>query len=217
MVPTRDEPEWVVSPDPRDHVSLTDASHLLASRLMARKNTGSVFEKVWADGTTISYGAYVRAFGRREKVTFGTNRQGWNTRRAEIEAERIVQQIERGTWVPPRLEAREDRLEVAMVDLGVAVDESFRVFASRWWRAKQLGLDAGTINDYQWRLGYLERFFGRYRLSEITPRVVDRFRDELHEQAEAIRAATARGRVLKETVTDKHGRTYERKRRPLSN
>lgn len=142
---------------------------------------------------------------------------GWNTRRAELEAERIVQQIERGTWVPPRLEPREDRLEAAMADLGVAVDESFRVFARRWWRAKQLGLDADTVNDYEWRLGYIERFFGRYRLSEITPRVVDRFRDELHEQAEAIRTATARGRVLKETVTDKRGRTYERKRRPLSN
>lgn len=184
---------------------------------MARKNTGSVFEKVWADGTTISYGAYVRAYGQREKVTFGTNKQGWNAQRAEIEAERIVQQIERGTWVPPRLEPREDRLEAAMTDLGVTVDESFRVFAKRWWRAKQLGLDADTINDYEWRLGYIERFFGRYRLSEITPRVVDRFRDELHEQAEAIRAATERGRVLKETVTDKRGRTYERKRRPLSN
>jgi integrase len=184
---------------------------------MARKNTGSVFEKVWSDGTTISYGAYVRAYGRREKVTFGTNKQGWNTRRAELEAERMVQQIERGTWVPPRLEPREDRLESAMADLGLTIDESFRVFAKRWWRAKQLGLDEDTINDYEWRLGYLERFFGRYRLNEITPRVVDRFRDELHEQAEAIRTATARGRVLKETVTDKRGRTYERKRRALSN
>ena len=157
------------------------------------------------------------AYGQREKVTFGTNKQGWNTRRAELEAERIVEQIERGTWVPPRLEPREHRLESAMADLGLTVDESFRVFAKRWWRAKQLGLDADTINDYGWRLGYIERFFGRYRLSEITPRVVDRFRDELHEQAEAIRAATERGRVLKETVTDKRGRTYERKRRPLSN
>jgi integrase len=201
----------------RDHAGPTDVSHRDTHHLMARKNTGSVFEKVWADGTTISYGAYVRAYGRREKVTFGTNKQGWNAKRAEIEAERIVQQIERGTWVPPRLEPREDRLEAAMADLGLTVDESFRVFAKRWWRAKQLGLDADTINDYEWRLSYIERFFGRYRLSEITPRVVDRFRDELHEQAEAIRAATERGRVLKETVTDKRGRTYERKRRPLSN
>jgi hypothetical protein len=55
---------------------------------------------------------------------------------------------------------------VAMADLGVTVDESFRVSAKRWWRAKRLGLDGDTINDYEWRLGYLARFFGRYRLSE---------------------------------------------------
>jgi hypothetical protein len=80
-----------------------------------------------------------------------------------------------------------------------------------------------TRNDYRWRLGYLEPFFGRYRLREITPRLVDRFRDELHEQAQAIRGAQERARAeggrrpLTETVTDKRGRTYERRRRPLSN
>ena len=48
-----------------------------------------------------------------------------------------------------------------------------------------------------WRLGYLERFFGRYRLSEITPQLIDRFRDELYEQAETIRQARARARTDK--------------------
>lgn len=103
-----------------------------------------------------------------------------------------------------------------MADLGVQIDESFRVFAKRWWRTKQLGLDGDTVNDYEWRLKYLEAFFGRYRLTEITPRLVDRFRDELHEQAEAIRAAAGRGRAFTETVTDRRGRTYERRRRVLS-
>ena len=90
----------------------------------------------------------MRAYGRYEKVTFGTNKQGWNRTRAELETERIVQQIERGTWVPPRLEPREDRLEEAMAALGVQVDETFRVFAKRWWRSKQLDLDENTFNDY---------------------------------------------------------------------
>ncbi len=144
------------------------------------------------DGETVSYGAQVRAYGRYEKVTSGTNKHGWNRTRAELETERIAQQIDRGTWVPPRLEPREDRLEEAMATLGVQVDETFRVFARRWWRSKQFGLDPDTINDYQWRLGYLQRFFDRYRLSEITPRLVDRFRDELHEQAETIRRAQER-------------------------
>ncbi len=56
---------------------------------MPRAATGNVFEKRWADGETISYGARVYAYGRREKVTFGTNRQGWNRQRAELEAEKI--------------------------------------------------------------------------------------------------------------------------------
>src|SRR5205823_10527042 len=69
----------------------------------------------------------------------------------------------------------------------------------------------------------LERFFGRYRLSEITPSQIDRFRDELYEQADTIRRAQERARTdkgrrpLMETVTDKWGRTYQRRRRPLSN
>ena len=109
--------------------------------LMPRPTQGHVVERPWADGKTVSYGAQVRAYGRYEKVTFGTNKQGWNRTRAELETERIMQQIERGTWVPPRLQPREDRLEEAMAALGVQVDETFRVFAMRWWRSKQLGLD----------------------------------------------------------------------------
>ena len=190
---------------------------------MPRQTQGHVIERAWSDGETITYAARVRAYGRYERVTFGTNKQGWNRTRAELETERILQQVERGTWVPPRLEPREDKAAEAMAALGVQLDETFRAFAKRWWRSKQLGLDEDTINDYEWRLGYLERFFGRFRIGEISPQLVDRFRDELHEQAETIRRAQERARAgkgrrpLMETVTDKRGRTYERRRRPLSN
>jgi integrase len=96
------------------------------------------------------------------------------------------------------------------------------VFAKRWWRAKQLGLDEDTINDYAWRLGYLERFFGRFWIGEISPQLVHRFHDELHEQAETIRNAQERpyGQGTAPAHgdrTDKRGRTDERRRRPLSN
>lgn len=184
---------------------------------MPRAATGNVFEKRWADGETISYGARVYAYGRREKVTFGTNRQGWNRQRAELEAEKILQQIERETWVPPRLLPREDRQADVMAGLGLRVDESFRLFATRWWSAKQRDVEPKTASDYAWRLHYLQRFFGRFQLAEIDVAAVDRFRNELRDQAEAIRGAGARGRVLMETVTDKHGRTYQRRHRPLSN
>lgn len=59
---------------------------------------------------------------------------------------------------------------------------------------------------------------GRYQLPEITTAVVDRFRDELHDQAETIRAEQARSaanesaRPLMEAVTDERRRTYRRRR-----
>ena len=50
---------------------------------------GHVIERRWSDGKTISYGAQVRSYGRHEKVTFGTNKQGWNrTRRDRDRADR---------------------------------------------------------------------------------------------------------------------------------
>ncbi|MGN6170954.1 MAG: phage integrase SAM-like domain-containing protein, partial [Solirubrobacteraceae bacterium] len=142
---------------------------------------------------------------------------GLESHGAELETERIIQQIERGTWVPPRLEPREERQAQAMAALGLQVDETFRAFAARWWRSKQLILAEKTFVDYSWRLGYLRQFFGRYRLSEITPQLVDRFRDELAEQAQTIRLAQKSGRPLMETATDSRGRSYERRRRALSN
>jgi hypothetical protein len=39
---------------------------------LARQTLGHVLERPWADGVTVSYGAQVRAYGRYEKVTFGT-------------------------------------------------------------------------------------------------------------------------------------------------
>ncbi|MHB8695804.1 MAG: tyrosine-type recombinase/integrase [Solirubrobacteraceae bacterium] len=183
---------------------------------MARPRSGSIDPHVCKDGS-ISYRARVRAYGRQEKVTLGNSKQGWNDVRAELELEKIIQQIERGTWVPPRLRAKADRLADAMVELGVDVDEQFRTFANNWWATKRLDLDENTVNDYEWRLTYLHRFFDRLRLRDIDVRVVDRFRDELRDQAETIRKAAERDKPMMETVTDKRGRTYQRRRKPLSN
>jgi hypothetical protein len=155
---------------------------------MARPLAGSIDSHLCKDGS-ISYRDRVRAYGRAEKVTLGNSKQRWNDVRAGLELEKIIQQIERGMWVPPRLRPRADRLAETMADLGIDVDEPFRTFANTWWEGKQLTLDDKTVVDYQWRLSYLHRFFDRYRLSEITVRVVDRFRDELADHAETIRQA----------------------------
>jgi hypothetical protein len=140
---------------------------------------------------------------------------------ADAIARKVVEIVD--ARVPPRLEPREDRLDEAMAQLGVRVDETFRVFANRWWKSKRLRIDESTLSDYQWRLATCTGSSAAYQLREITTAVVDRFRDELHDQAETVRAAQARaaasegGRPLMETVTDRRGRTYQRRRPPLSN
>jgi integrase len=184
---------------------------------MPAPSSGQLIEYLWRDGETVSYTARVYAYGRREHVTFGTSRQGWNRVRAELELERLLEQIEREVWVPPRLEPPKDRAAATLAQLGVRTDETFDVFARRWWRSKRLQLDASASHDYEWRLAYVRRFFGRHRLREIDVELVDRFRDELRERADTIRAAGARGRPLTETFADRRGRTYKRRRRPLSN
>jgi len=66
-------------------------------------------------------------------------------------------------------------------------------FAGRWWNSKRLRISENTIVDYEWRLSYLRRFFGRYDLSRIDVALVDRFRDELRRESETIRLATGLG------------------------
>ena len=203
---------------PLEHPGLQNHSLVLhaaaasrETRLMPRPNTGQVFEKRWADGETVSYGARVRAYGRREKVTFGTNKQGWNRTRAE-------------------LETREDRAADRARHLGPASARAARGSSARTrWRSSacrstrpsgsspsaggaqsSCGIDENTVNDYEWRLGYLERFFGRYRAQRdhVAPRrplprrAARAGRDDPRAQERAERQSA---RPLIETVTDKRG------------
>jgi hypothetical protein len=41
--------------------------------------------------------ARLRAYGRRYRIDFGTNHEGWSVERARVELDRILQQVERGT------------------------------------------------------------------------------------------------------------------------
>ena len=69
---------------------------------MPRPSSGQVTQRVWKDAETITFGARIVAYGRRHRLVFGTNGQGWNLTRAEIELEDIHQRVERGTWLPPQ-------------------------------------------------------------------------------------------------------------------
>ena len=70
---------------------------------MPRPRTGSIESYDWKDGRTVTWRLRVRDRGRRHRIDLGTNHEGWNADRARAELERIMGQIERGTWRPPRV------------------------------------------------------------------------------------------------------------------
>jgi integrase len=182
---------------------------------MAPANRGEVTEHLWKDGTTMSYGVRVRAYGKRYRLPLGDSRQGWNHMRAEIELERIEQQIQRGTWVPPEAKTTARR---SRRDERPDGHQPFGPFARKVVDAKKNhGLADATIEHLEWRLEYLLAEFGRNELAEIDVARVDRFRDELAKRSREIRAAADRGKPLIEMVKGKDGRPYRREKRALSN
>jgi len=89
------------------------------------------------DGLT-TYSLRVRAYGRREVVTLGTDADGWTMRKAERALEQILAETQVGVWRPPSMSA------------GGA--PTFHEFASRWWLARESELRPTTQADYEWRL-----------------------------------------------------------------
>lgn len=137
---------------------------------MPKRATGSVETHVWRHGRTVTFRGRFRAYGRRWRIDFGTNYEGWNEDRARVELERIVGQVARGTWEPPAADApvEFDR------------DETLHVTASRWWQRRESELAENTRLDYRWRLDHLLRHLARTPTAEIDARRVDDFRQKLH-------------------------------------
>jgi hypothetical protein len=52
---------------------------------MARRATGAIETHAWRGGRTVTVRARLRAYGRRYRIDFGTNHEGWNVERARVE------------------------------------------------------------------------------------------------------------------------------------
>jgi integrase len=138
---------------------------------MARRATGAIETHAWRDGRTVTVRARLRAYGRRYRIDFGTNHEGWSVERARVELDRILQQIERGTWQPP---GQADEPEAALDG-----DETLHVTASRWWQRRKAELAPNTRLDYRWRLDHVLRSLARERTAGLHVHRVDAFRGEL--------------------------------------
>lgn len=146
---------------------------------MSRPAKGSIVEREGKRGPT--YAIRFRAGGQRyfETLDVATREE------AEVKLRHRLADVERGLWTPPQpAPAPEPSKE----------EPSFHVFASEWLAARNAeGLAKKTLVDLHWSLEkHLLGFFARYRLSELTPQLVDAYKvAKAQERAEIDKAREA--------------------------
>ena len=135
---------------------------------MSRPATGQVIERTNAEGGT-TFALRFRAYGRREYVTLGVDRDGWNRQKAEEELANVLADVRRGIWRP---------IEPTPVPELPREEPTFHEFASEWLAAREAeGLAAKTLTDLRWSLvNHLLPHFAGLRLSQITVQEVDRYK-----------------------------------------
>lgn len=137
---------------------------------MPRAATGRIESHTWKDGETVSWLLRVRANGRRHTIKLGTNVEGWNAERAQVELDTVAEQIRRGTWKPDRPRRRPSADD----------DETLHETLTAWWEAKRKRkLRPKTIEDYEWRLENLLRFRPETPTADINGGWVDGLTAEL--------------------------------------
>jgi hypothetical protein len=136
---------------------------------MPPRASGEIKTHAWADGRTVSYSLRVRAYGERHQLKLGTNREGWNEHRAQVELDGMLERIARGTWTPPELKPAPAATESPD-------EETLHVTASRWWQRREGELAKNTRLDYRWRLNYVLRELAHDATASIDIRRVDEFR-----------------------------------------
>ncbi len=139
---------------------------------MPPRASGEIRTHVWADGRTVSYSLRVRAYGERHQLKLGTNHEGWNEHRAQVELDGMLERIARGTWTPPELKP-------APAATASPEEETLHLTASRWWhRRDSEQLAPKTQKDYRWRLDHIlvDLDLAHTATASIDVRRVDDFR-----------------------------------------
>jgi integrase len=156
---------------------------------MARQKNGTV---VPPTGKRRSWAIRFQADGRRHFLTLGKPEDGWNRQRAEDELAVIMRDVRLGTWQP----------SISRPEPEVRLNPTFAEFAEEWFEGASEEWRSRTHETVRDRLQHPLRFFGKHRLSEITVKEVDRYRQ--HKLSERKRLEEKR-------------RSNPRARKPLSN
>jgi integrase len=133
---------------------------------MARKPTGQLLVRRGKTDTT--YAARIRAGGVRHYVTIGAVSAGMTEPRAREELANILADVRRGIWRPPT--------PAPVVEVP-AEEPTFHEFASEYVALRVLELRPRSAESLRWAFTHhLLAHFGTFRLSEITPAQMDRYR-----------------------------------------
>ena len=138
---------------------------------MARKAKGEVVPREWKSGR--GYALRFTAYGKREYLTLGYERDGWTYERAEEELENIMADVRRGIWVAP--EKRRDPSPAPTAAAEKGEETLFPAFA-RGLLASRRGRHSDNHHDYlEWGLAHLEPFFAQVAVGQIDTEMVDAY------------------------------------------
>jgi integrase len=156
---------------------------------MGRPLTGQLVERHGKRGRT--FGVRFYAYGKRRYETLNV------TTREEAEAEirHLIADVERGIWRPKEPVLVEEPKE----------EPTFHIFASEWIAGREAeGLASKTLVDLRWSLvNHLLPFFADYRLSQITPQLVDAYKVAKTRERQEIEQARAVAAERGERITDR--------------
>ena len=178
---------------------------------MGRSRSGTLRRQPTARG--ISYGVAFSYAGRQVYVHLGGEWEGWDDERAAEEQRFLMEKVNRGEWSPPRR------------DTGPSLVESvptFQIEASDWLHRRKVraGDPEGrskTIRDLEWRLSVVMDKFGPVPIDAVDFALADELVIELCQERAAIDTAAAAGQPLMRTIRTRGGRSYEARRRAVSN
>jgi integrase len=151
---------------------------------------GTVESKPLGDRTTSVRGRFLHD-GKRHRVVFGRDVEGWTEARARGEMENIRVLLRAGMPIGEVLERYQPAL-LAETDRS-AVDMTFHEYASEWFKRRCSG-ELGerlptkkTREHYLWALSHLLPFFARKPVANISKRDCECFRGKLFADSEALR------------------------------
>ncbi|HMJ74017.1 MAG TPA: tyrosine-type recombinase/integrase [Solirubrobacterales bacterium] len=160
--------------------------------MAAKRQKGEVLERSWKSGR--GYALRFPAYGEREYLTLGFERDGWDWDRAEEELENILADVRRGIWVSPKKKKRRADAE-AEEDDGAPI---FGPFARQLVASRKGQVSDNHLAFLEWALRHLLPYFGDWPLEDIDAQAVDAYRHHKVQESEARERAIGRRKPLRD-------------------